>query len=135
MHTSTTLTRFRRLMVVGAVVAGAIVPAAAAVDRPPDVQDTAGAALVAQLSPPDVRDAALRTQNCSSGCARALRSEPPLRDGPAVGQLRGDAARRTFGTPRPAPQSSSPTSSNGMRRRTRTAAASFSKCRFRGRPT
>ena len=35
MHTSTTLTRFRRLLVVGAVVAGAIVPAAAAVGRPP----------------------------------------------------------------------------------------------------
>ena len=58
MHTSTTLTRFRRLLVVGAVVAGAIVPAATAVGRPPDVQDTASAALLAQLSPPDVRDAA-----------------------------------------------------------------------------
>ena len=65
MHTSTTLTRFRRLLVVGAVVAGAIVPTAAALDRPPDVQDTASAALAAQLSPPDVRDAALRTQNAA----------------------------------------------------------------------
>jgi hypothetical protein len=65
MHTSTTLIRFRRLLVVSAVLAGAIVPAAAAIDRPPDVQDTAGAALVAQLSPPDVRDAALRTQNAA----------------------------------------------------------------------
>ena len=65
MHTSTTLTRFRRLLVVGAVVAGAIVPAAAAVGRPPDVQDAASSNLIAQLSPPDVRDAALQTQTAA----------------------------------------------------------------------
>lgn len=61
MHTSNTLIRLRRLLLVGAVVAGAIVPAAAAVGRPPDVQDSASATLVGQISPPDVRDAALRT--------------------------------------------------------------------------
>jgi hypothetical protein len=59
MFTSTTLIRFRRLLIVGAVVAGAVVPAASAVGRPPDVQDTASANVAAQLSrPPDVRDAA-----------------------------------------------------------------------------
>jgi len=42
-------------------VAAAIVPAAGALTRPPDVQDTASANLAAQLSPPDVRDAALGT--------------------------------------------------------------------------
>ncbi|HZT44841.1 MAG TPA: hypothetical protein VFA24_01570 [Gaiellaceae bacterium] len=61
MFKSTTLTRFRRHLLVAAVAAAAIVPAAGAVTRPPDVQDTASANLAAQLSPPDVRDAALRT--------------------------------------------------------------------------
>jgi hypothetical protein len=55
-----TLIRFKRLLLLGAVVAGAIVPAAGAVGRPPDVQDTASANLAAQINrPPDVRDAAL----------------------------------------------------------------------------
>jgi hypothetical protein len=62
MFQSTTLTRFRRHLLVGAVVAAAIVPSAGALTRPPDVQDTASANLVAQLSPPDVRDTALGTQ-------------------------------------------------------------------------
>jgi hypothetical protein len=61
MFQSTTLTRFRRHLLVGAIAAATIVPAAGAVTRPPDVQDAASANLVAQLSPPDVRDAALGT--------------------------------------------------------------------------
>jgi hypothetical protein len=60
MFQSTTLTRFRRHLLVGAVAAATIVPAAGALTRPPDVQDVASANLVAQLSPPDIRDAALR---------------------------------------------------------------------------
>jgi hypothetical protein len=60
MFQSTTLTRFRRHLLVGAVAAATIVPAAGALTRPPDVQDAASANLVAQLSPPDIRDAALR---------------------------------------------------------------------------
>ena len=59
MHTPKTLIRLTRLLLVGAVLAGAIVPAAAAVGRPPDVQDSASAILAAHISPPDVRDAAL----------------------------------------------------------------------------
>jgi hypothetical protein len=59
MFQSNTLTRFRRHLLVGAVAAAAIVPAAGAVNRPPDVQDAANASLVAHMSPPDVRDAAL----------------------------------------------------------------------------
>jgi hypothetical protein len=60
MFPSTTLTRFRRHLLVGAVAAVTIVPAAAAgLTRPPDGQDAASANLVAQLSPPDIRDAAL----------------------------------------------------------------------------
>jgi hypothetical protein len=61
MFPSTTLNRFRQHLLVGAVAAATIVPAAGAVTRPPDVQDTASANLVAQLSPPDIRDAALGT--------------------------------------------------------------------------
>ena len=57
----TTLPSFKRHLLVGAVLAGIIVPAAGAVTRPPDVQDTASATLAAQLSPPDIRDAALST--------------------------------------------------------------------------
>src|SRR5581483_2275317 len=60
MFRSTTSIRFRRLLLVGAVVAVAIVPTASAVGRPPDVQDAASATLAAQVSPPDVRDTALR---------------------------------------------------------------------------
>jgi len=62
MTTTTSLIRLKRLLIVGAVVAGAVVPAAQAVGRPPDVQDTASANLAAQISvPPDVRDAATGT--------------------------------------------------------------------------
>jgi hypothetical protein len=61
MFQSSTLTRFRRHLLVGVVAAATIVPAAGALTRPPDVQDTANANVAAQLSPPDVRDAALRT--------------------------------------------------------------------------
>ena len=60
MFPSTTLTRLRRHLLVGAVVAVTIVPAAGAgLTRPPDVQDAASANLVAHLSSPDIRDAAL----------------------------------------------------------------------------
>jgi hypothetical protein len=61
MFQSTTLTRFRRLLLVGAGVAGMVIPTAGALTRPPDVQDTASANLVAQLSPPDVRHRAVGT--------------------------------------------------------------------------
>jgi hypothetical protein len=61
MSKSTSIIRLRRLLLVGAIVAGIAVPAAAAVGRPPDVQDAANAALAGQISPPDVRDAALET--------------------------------------------------------------------------
>lgn len=57
----TTLTSFKRHLLIGAVLAGIIVPVAGAVTRPPDVQDTASASLTAQLSPPDIREAALST--------------------------------------------------------------------------
>jgi hypothetical protein len=43
MYKSTTLNRFKRHLLVAGVVAGAIVPAAGAVTRPPDVQDAANA--------------------------------------------------------------------------------------------
>jgi hypothetical protein len=43
MFKSTTLNRFKRHLLVAGVVAGAIVPAAGAVTRPPDVQDAANA--------------------------------------------------------------------------------------------
>jgi hypothetical protein len=61
MFQSTMLNRFRQHLLIGAVLAGTIVPAAGAVTRPPDVQDAASANLVAQLSPPDIRDAKLAT--------------------------------------------------------------------------
>jgi hypothetical protein len=55
----TSLIWFRRLLVLGAVVAGATATTAGAVGRPPDVQDTADANLAALISrPPDVRDVA-----------------------------------------------------------------------------
>ena len=54
-----TLNRFRGHLLIGAILAGIIVPAAGAITRPPDVQDTASANLAAQLRPPDIRDAAL----------------------------------------------------------------------------
>ena len=82
MHTSTTLTRFRRLLVVGAVVAGAIVPAAAAVGRPPDVQDAASSNLIAQLSPPDVRDAALQTQTAAPDVLERYAASHPFATAP-----------------------------------------------------
>ena len=55
-----TFHRLRRMVVLGAVIAGATASAAGAVGRPPDVQDTS-ANLAAQISPPDVRDAAAAT--------------------------------------------------------------------------
>jgi len=58
MYQSTSLNRFRRLLLVAGIVAGAAVPSAGALTRPPDVQDAATATLTAQLSPPDVQDAA-----------------------------------------------------------------------------
>jgi hypothetical protein len=58
MTKSTSLIWFRRLLVLGAVVAGATASAAGAAGRPPDVQDAATANLAALISPPDVRDAA-----------------------------------------------------------------------------
>jgi hypothetical protein len=58
MYQSTSLNRFRRLVLVAGIVAGVAVPAAGAVTRPPDVQDAATGTLTAQISPPDVQDAA-----------------------------------------------------------------------------
>ena len=92
MHTSTTLTRFRRLLVVGAVVAGAIVPAAAAVGRPPDVQDAASSNLDRAAEPAGCPRRRTPNADSSPGRARALRRDPPLRDSPAAGKPRGDAA-------------------------------------------
>jgi hypothetical protein len=70
MSPTTTLIRLKRLLLVGAVVAGAVVPAAQAVDRPPDVQDTASAPTA---SAPDVfeRYAAIH---------QSLVSQPDIRD-------------------------------------------------------
>ncbi|HZT46230.1 MAG TPA: hypothetical protein VFA24_08635 [Gaiellaceae bacterium] len=77
---STTLIRFRRLLLVGAVVAGAIVPTASAVGRPPDVQDAASATLAAQVSPPDVRDAALRNGLRLSSVEAGVSRPPDISD-------------------------------------------------------
>jgi hypothetical protein len=55
----TTLIWFQRLLVLGAIVAGATASAAGAVGRPPDMQDAASANPATQNSrPPDIRDAA-----------------------------------------------------------------------------
>jgi hypothetical protein len=60
MKSSTYLTWLRRLIVLGAVVAGTVASTAGAVvSRPPDVRDAAGSIAQAYLgSPPDVRDVA-----------------------------------------------------------------------------
>jgi hypothetical protein len=58
MTKSTSLIWFRRLLVLGAVVAGATASAVGAAGRPPDVEDAATGYLTALISPPDVRDAA-----------------------------------------------------------------------------
>jgi hypothetical protein len=61
MTTSTSRIWFRRLLVTGAVLAGATASAAGAAGRPPDVRDVALANLAATVSrSPDVRDAADR---------------------------------------------------------------------------
>jgi hypothetical protein len=83
MFESTSLTRFRRLLVVAGIVAGVAVPAAGAVSRPPDVRDAAtttalpdvferyaaahpygglSESTVTLSRPPDVVDAALAVQ-------------------------------------------------------------------------
>jgi hypothetical protein len=62
MTNSTSLIRFRRLLVLAAVVAAATASAAVAGGRPPDVRDAASANLATLISrPPDVRDAASAT--------------------------------------------------------------------------
>jgi hypothetical protein len=60
MKSSSYLNWFRRLLVLGAVIAGATASAVgASVARPPDVQDTASAVTAGFVgSPPDVRDTA-----------------------------------------------------------------------------
>jgi len=62
MKFSSCLNRFRRLVVLGAVVAaGAFASTAGAVGRPPDIQDIATADLAANVSrPPDISDVAAR---------------------------------------------------------------------------
>ena len=62
MEFSSYLNWFRRLVVLGAVVAaGAFASTAGAVGRPPDIQDIATANLAANISrPPDIGDVAAR---------------------------------------------------------------------------
>jgi hypothetical protein len=92
MSPTNTLIRFKRLLLIGAVVAGAVVPAAQAVGRPPDVQDTARANLAAQINrPPDVRDAAVAdVVERYAATQQSLVSQPPdIRDTSLM--LRGQA--------------------------------------------
>ena len=76
---STYLIRFKRLFVLGAVVcvAGAIASTAAAVGRPPDVQDAASAN-VATLAgrPPDISDVASRMTALSDVFERYAAAHP-----------------------------------------------------------
>ena len=64
MHSSTHLDRFKRLLILGALVAGLTAPAAGAAiaSRPPDVSDVASRLSLTQATvvsrPPDVQDAA-----------------------------------------------------------------------------
>jgi hypothetical protein len=60
MKSSTYPFRLRRLILLGAAVAGLAVPAAAGASTgsPPDVRDTAASVAATNVSPPDVRDAA-----------------------------------------------------------------------------
>jgi hypothetical protein len=56
---SSTLNRFTKILVLGAIVAAAATPAPGAVGRPPDVSDTASSIASSYISsPPDVRDTA-----------------------------------------------------------------------------
>lgn len=59
MKSLTYLSRLTRLLVLGAIVAGAIASTAGAVSRPPDVRDAAAPVSGASSRPPDVRDAAV----------------------------------------------------------------------------
>jgi hypothetical protein len=59
MKSSTYLIRFKRLILLGAVVTGIAVPTAGAYNgSPPDVRDAAGSIAGTLVSPPDVRDVA-----------------------------------------------------------------------------
>ena len=83
----TTLTSFKRHLLIGAVLAGIIVPAAGAETRPPDVQDTASASLAAQLSPPDIRDAALSTSVATEDVLERYASAHPFGAGLSAANL------------------------------------------------
>jgi hypothetical protein len=76
MTNSTSLSWLRRLLVLGVVVAGVTASTAGAVGRPPDVQDTATAVLAGQISPPDVRDAALATTTVPDAFERYAAAHP-----------------------------------------------------------
>jgi hypothetical protein len=82
MRFSTFLIRFRRLLLLGAVVVGVAVPTAGAVVRPPDVQDAASSIAGTVVgTPPDVQDAAAGLHSAPTGItADALR--PDDRSGP-----------------------------------------------------
>jgi len=85
MSPTTTIIRFKRLLLVGAVVAGAVVPAAQAVGRPPDVQDVASSLTASApdvferyaalqqsfvLQPPDIQDTKLALTAQSASVSR-----------------------------------------------------------------
>ena len=83
MKSSSYLNRFRRLVVLGAVVAtGASAATAGAVGRPPDIQDIATANLAANVSrPPDIGDVAARLSASVPDVFERYRGSSPHRRG------------------------------------------------------
>jgi hypothetical protein len=78
MKPSTYLIRFKRLLVLGAVVAGIAVPAAGAYNgSPPDVRDAANSVAATNASPPDVRDVAA---NLAGATQSFVVTPPDVRD-------------------------------------------------------
>jgi hypothetical protein len=78
MKSSTYLIRFKRLLVLGAVVAGIAVPAAGAYNgSPPDVRDAANSVAGTNVSPPDVRDVAA---NLATATQSFVVTPPDVRD-------------------------------------------------------
>src|SRR5262249_34063470 len=82
MKSSTYLIRFKRLLVLGAVVAGIAVPAAGAYNgSPPDVRDAANSVGATNASPPDVRDVAA---NLAGATQSFVATPPDVRDAAAA---------------------------------------------------
>jgi hypothetical protein len=92
MKSSTDLIRFKRLFVLGAVVAGIAVPAAGAYNgSPPDVRDAANSVAGTNVSPPDVRDVAA---NLAGATQSFVATPPDVRDAAAANVQVGDVFER-----------------------------------------